>query len=145
VSRVKPRNRRRDSAKLIRRRRSRSRCQARYLATLDVLEPPRERVEHPDVLLARLGLVEPTYSVGPRRLQLARVGRPEIEYVIVDGPEPGSCSGRAALAETLHRILDTWENARIEADESSISMTSMSSSSTTSSGEARPAGWGSGR
>jgi ketosteroid isomerase-like protein len=42
---------------------------------------------------------------------------PEIEYVIVDGPEPGSWSGRAAMAETLHRILDTWENARIEADE----------------------------
>jgi ketosteroid isomerase-like protein len=42
---------------------------------------------------------------------------PEIEYVIVDGPEPGSCRGRAAMAETMHGILNPWENARIEADE----------------------------
>jgi ketosteroid isomerase-like protein len=41
----------------------------------------------------------------------------EIEYVIVDGPEPGSWSGRAAMAETMRSILDAWENARIEADE----------------------------
>jgi ketosteroid isomerase-like protein len=37
--------------------------------------------------------------------------------VIVDGPEPGSCRGRAAMAETMHGILNPWENARIEADE----------------------------
>jgi ketosteroid isomerase-like protein len=42
---------------------------------------------------------------------------PEIEYVIVDGPEPGSWNGRAAMAETMRSILNTWENARIEADE----------------------------
>jgi ketosteroid isomerase-like protein len=42
---------------------------------------------------------------------------PEIEYVIVDGPEPGSWSGRAAMAETMRSILNAWENARIEADE----------------------------
>ena len=42
---------------------------------------------------------------------------PEIEYVIVDGPEPGSWSGRAAMAEAMRSILDAWENARIEADE----------------------------
>jgi ketosteroid isomerase-like protein len=42
---------------------------------------------------------------------------PEIEYVIVDGPEPGSWNGRAAMAEIMSGILNTWENARIEADE----------------------------
>ncbi len=42
---------------------------------------------------------------------------PEIEYVIVDGPEPGSWSGRAAMAQSMRSILNTWENARIEADE----------------------------
>ena len=42
---------------------------------------------------------------------------PEIEYVIVDGPEPGSWSGRAAMAEAMRSILNAWENARIEADE----------------------------
>jgi ketosteroid isomerase-like protein len=42
---------------------------------------------------------------------------PEIEYVIVDGPEPGSWSGAAAMAATMRSILNAWENARIEADE----------------------------
>ena len=42
---------------------------------------------------------------------------PEIEYVIVDGPEPGSWSGRAAMATAMRSILNTWENARIEAEE----------------------------
>jgi ketosteroid isomerase-like protein len=42
---------------------------------------------------------------------------PEIEYVIIDGPEPGSWSGRAAMAEAMRSILNAWENARIEADE----------------------------
>ena len=42
---------------------------------------------------------------------------PEIEYVIVDGPEPGSCRGPPAMAETMRGILNPWENARIEADE----------------------------
>ena len=41
---------------------------------------------------------------------------PEIEYVIIDGPEPGSWNGRAAMAETMRSIRNTWENARIEAD-----------------------------
>jgi len=42
---------------------------------------------------------------------------PEIEYVVVDGPEPGSWRGRAAMTETMRGILSAWENARIEADE----------------------------
>jgi ketosteroid isomerase-like protein len=41
----------------------------------------------------------------------------EVEYVIVDGPEPGSCTGPAEMAEAMRNILNTWENARIEADE----------------------------
>jgi ketosteroid isomerase-like protein len=42
---------------------------------------------------------------------------PEIEYVIVDGPEPGSWKGRAGMTETMRGVLSAWENARIEADE----------------------------
>jgi ketosteroid isomerase-like protein len=42
---------------------------------------------------------------------------PEIEYVVVDGPEPGSWRGLTAMAETMRRILSTWEDARIESDE----------------------------
>ena len=66
---------------------------------------------------------------------------PEIEYVIVDGPEPGSSNGRAAMAETMRSILNAWENARIEADETWSSRMSVSSSSTTSAAKARRAGW----
>src|SRR5258708_2543469 len=40
-----------------------------------------------------------------------------IEYVVVDGPEPGSWSGKAAMEGALHGILDAWEDVRIEADE----------------------------
>jgi ketosteroid isomerase-like protein len=42
---------------------------------------------------------------------------PEIEYVVVDGPEPGISRGRAAMAASMNSILDAWQNARIEADE----------------------------
>jgi ketosteroid isomerase-like protein len=41
----------------------------------------------------------------------------DIEYVVVDGPEPGSWRGRTAMEGALHDILDAWEDARIEADE----------------------------
>jgi ketosteroid isomerase-like protein len=40
----------------------------------------------------------------------------EVEYVIVDGPEPGSWTGPAEMAETMRNMLNTWENPRIEAD-----------------------------
>jgi hypothetical protein len=70
---------------------------------------------------------------------------PEIEYVIVDGPEPGSCRGRVAMAETMRSILNPWEDLASRRTSTSSSMMSISSSSTTSAGEARRAGWTSGR
>jgi ketosteroid isomerase-like protein len=42
---------------------------------------------------------------------------PDIEYAVVDGPEPGSWTGTAAMQETIRGILDMWQGARIEADE----------------------------
>ena len=42
---------------------------------------------------------------------------PEIEYVIADGPDPGSRTGLAAMAEAWRDRLSTSEAARIEADE----------------------------
>ena len=42
---------------------------------------------------------------------------PEIEYVIADGPDPGSRTGLAAMAEAWRDRLSTSEDARIEADE----------------------------
>ena len=42
---------------------------------------------------------------------------PEVEYVIVDGLEPGVWKGRAEMAKAIRNILDLWERPRIEADE----------------------------
>jgi ketosteroid isomerase-like protein len=41
---------------------------------------------------------------------------PEIEYVIVDGVEPGTWKGTAAMANAIRNILDLWEHPCIEAD-----------------------------
>ena len=40
-----------------------------------------------------------------------------IEYVIVDGPTPGSWTGVHAMAETWHNIVGSWEGHRVEAVE----------------------------
>ena len=42
---------------------------------------------------------------------------PDIEYVIVDGVEPGRWTGPAGMMEALRSVLDPWEEARIEADD----------------------------
>jgi hypothetical protein len=42
---------------------------------------------------------------------------PEIEFVISDGPSPGSWSGLAAMAQAMRDWLSGWEDFRIEAGE----------------------------
>jgi ketosteroid isomerase-like protein len=42
---------------------------------------------------------------------------PEIEFVVVDGPTPGSWTGVAGMAEGIRSFLSTWEDYRVEADE----------------------------
>jgi ketosteroid isomerase-like protein len=42
---------------------------------------------------------------------------PEIEFVVVDGPTPGSWKGVAGMAEGIRSFLSTWENYRVEAEE----------------------------
>jgi ketosteroid isomerase-like protein len=42
---------------------------------------------------------------------------PEIEYVIADGPNPGSWTGLAGLWEGFRHFLSTWEDFRVEVDE----------------------------
>jgi len=37
---------------------------------------------------------------------------PEIEYVVPDGPEPGTWTGLAAIADALHDELRAWEDFR---------------------------------
>ena len=41
----------------------------------------------------------------------------EIEYVIVDGPTPGSWIGRAGMVEGWRGFLDAWKDFRAEAEE----------------------------
>ena len=42
---------------------------------------------------------------------------PEIEYVRVDGPEPGTWSGLAAMAAVWREVLSAWEDFRVEVDD----------------------------
>jgi len=42
---------------------------------------------------------------------------PEIEYVIADGPAPGSWKGLAGLSEGFRDWLSAWEELHSEADE----------------------------
>jgi ketosteroid isomerase-like protein len=42
---------------------------------------------------------------------------PEIEYVIADGPSPGSWKGLTAMAEGVRDALGAWKDARQEAEE----------------------------
>ena len=47
----------------------------------------------------------------------AEWAHPEIEYVQVEGPEPGVWTGLAGMAEGTRDFLSTWKEFRIEADE----------------------------
>jgi ketosteroid isomerase-like protein len=42
---------------------------------------------------------------------------PEIEFVLADGPTPGSCTGVAAMAKAWREFLSAWDNARPEVEE----------------------------
>ena len=42
---------------------------------------------------------------------------PEIEYVRVDGPEPGTWTGLAAMAAVWREVLSAWEDFRVEVDD----------------------------
>jgi ketosteroid isomerase-like protein len=47
----------------------------------------------------------------------AEWAHPEIEFVIADGPAPGSWSGLAGMAEAWSGMLSPWEDFRGEAEE----------------------------
>jgi ketosteroid isomerase-like protein len=42
---------------------------------------------------------------------------PQIEWVVADGPTPGSWKGVAGMAEGWRDMIGAWEDAAIEADE----------------------------
>jgi len=48
---------------------------------------------------------------------LAEWADPEIEYVGVDGPDPESVKGLAAMARSFRTWLSTWQEFRLEATE----------------------------
>ena len=41
---------------------------------------------------------------------------PGIEYMVVDGPEPGSVKGLAAMVERFRDFLTAWQHAHPEVD-----------------------------
>jgi ketosteroid isomerase-like protein len=47
----------------------------------------------------------------------AEWAHPEIEYVIPDGPAPGTWTGIAAMANALHDELRAWEDFRFTSEE----------------------------
>jgi ketosteroid isomerase-like protein len=47
----------------------------------------------------------------------AELAHPEIEIVVVDGPEPSSRKGMAAAKPGIEGFLSLWDDFRVEADE----------------------------
>jgi ketosteroid isomerase-like protein len=67
---------------------------------------------------ANVDLVRSIYAAWERGdFSSTEWAHPEIEYVIADGPEPGSWTGLAGMAEAMRSILSAWEEFRGEAEE----------------------------
>jgi ketosteroid isomerase-like protein len=67
---------------------------------------------------SNLDLVRSIYADWERGdYRSAEWAHPEIEYVIADGPAPGSWIGLTGMAEAWRGVLGAWEDYRIRADE----------------------------
>jgi ketosteroid isomerase-like protein len=67
---------------------------------------------------ANLNLVRSIYTDWERG-DFSRAGwaHPEIEYVVPDGPEPGTWTGIGAMGDAFHDQLRAWKDFRVEATE----------------------------
>jgi ketosteroid isomerase-like protein len=67
---------------------------------------------------ANLDLVRSIYGAWARGdSSLVEWAHPEIEFVIADGPAPGSSTGVAGMTEAWRDFLRAWEEFRPEVDE----------------------------
>jgi ketosteroid isomerase-like protein len=65
-----------------------------------------------------LDLVRSIYTAAERGdFRSAEWADPEIEYVVADGPEPGTWTGLSGMADYGRRLLAAWEAWSIEAEE----------------------------
>jgi ketosteroid isomerase-like protein len=67
---------------------------------------------------ANLDLVRSIYAAWERGdYSSAEWAHPEIEWVLPDGPAPGSWTGMAGMAEGFGDFLSAWEGFRVKAEE----------------------------
>ena len=67
---------------------------------------------------ANLDLVQSLFAAWERGdFSSVEWAHPEIEFVIADGPAPGSWRGPTGMAEAWRELLSAWENYRGEVDE----------------------------
>jgi ketosteroid isomerase-like protein len=71
-----------------------------------------------DIGASNVDLVRSIYAAWERGdFGSAPWAHPQIQFVIVGGPDPGYWTGVAGMSEGWHRFLNAWEEFRVVADE----------------------------
>src|SRR5438128_2562566 len=80
--------------------------------------PSKRRRDNGPVASANLDFVRSIREAWERGdYSSAKWADPEVDFMIADGPSPGSWTGLAEMAEGLRDWLSAWEEARSETDE----------------------------